>query len=114
LGNVDVTNVVIDYPRQFSVAVHVLVEGDNSGNVPSVVLEARNASGGIVTSSLGSGNNTPLVLTVSDGEHKISVRNVPAGYVLKSMRYGTIDLMEAPLKVDGPITWEIIVRLARR
>jgi hypothetical protein len=29
------------------------------------------------------------------------------------MRYGTIDLQKSPLKIDGPITWEIVVRLVK-
>jgi hypothetical protein len=54
-----------------------------------------------------------LVLTLPDGEHTINVRSVPAGYTLQSMRYGTIDLQKSPLKIDGPITWEIVVRLVK-
>jgi hypothetical protein len=41
------------------------------------------------------------------------VSNVPAGYAVKSVRYGTLDLQKEPIKVDGPITWEIVVRLVK-
>jgi hypothetical protein len=93
----------------------VLVEGDSTDppNIPPVTLEARSATGAVASSSAASNGNTPLVLTVSDGEHRVSVRNVPAGYTLKSIRYGTVDLQQTPLKVDGPITWEIVVRLVK-
>jgi len=115
VGNNDVTNLVINYPRLFSIGAHVLVEGDaaDSMNVPPITLTATSATGSVVSSSPASGPPTPLVLTLPDGEHKISVRNVPAGYALKSMQYGTIDLQKAPLKIDGPITWEIVVRLVK-
>jgi hypothetical protein len=52
------------------------------------------------------------MLNLKDGEYNISVRNIPAGYQVKSIMYGTFDLQKVPLKIDGPVTWEIIVRLA--
>jgi hypothetical protein len=77
-------------------------------------LEARHTSGQIVTSSIiSTSSGGPMQMQLSDGDHKISATNIPTGYVLKSMRYGTTDLQESPLKVDGPITWEIIVRLVK-
>jgi hypothetical protein len=30
------------------------------------------------------------------------------------MRYGNVDLQTSPLVVDGPITWEIVVRLVKK
>jgi hypothetical protein len=115
VGNNDVANLVINYPRLFSIGAHVLVEGDaaDSGNVPPITLVATSATGSVVSSSPASGPPTPLVLTLPDGEHTINVRSVPAGYTLQSMRYGTIDLQKSPLKIDGPITWEIVVRLVK-
>ena len=109
------TNLVINYPRLFSIGAHVLVEGDaaNPQSVPPITLVATSATGSVVSASGSSGNPTPLILTVPDGEHRISVRNVPAGYALKSIQYGNIDLQKAPLKIDGPITWEIVVRLVK-
>jgi hypothetical protein len=114
VGNSD-ASVTINYPRLFSIGAHVLVEGDSADppNIPPVTLEARSSTGAVVRSSPSSGSPSPMVLTVSDGDHRISVPNVPAGYTLKSVRYGTVDLQEAPLKVDGPITWEIVVRLVK-
>jgi len=115
VGNNDVTNLLINYPRLFSIGANVLVEGDaaDSMNVPPISLTATSATGSVVSSSPASGPPTPLVLTLPDGEHNISIRNVPAGYTLKSMQYGTIDLQKLPLKIDGPITWEIVVRLVK-
>ncbi len=115
VGNSDVSNLTINYPRLFSIGGHILVEGDSANPpfIPAITLEARSATGAVVTSSPSSNTPSPFVLTVSDGEHKISVRNVPAGYTLKSMQYGNIDLQKSPLIVDGPITWEIIIRLVK-
>lgn len=116
VGDSDVTNVQITYPRRFHITGHILVEGDTADppNIPPVVLEARSSTGTVTASSSASGNASPIMLSISDGEHKISVRSLPAGYALKSLRYGEINLQEAPLKVDGPITWEIVVRLVKQ
>jgi hypothetical protein len=115
VDNQDVTNLTINYPRRFHIAAQVLVDGEtgNPPNISSVVVEARSSTGAVATSSRSSENPSTSVLTVADGEHKISVRNLPAGYVVKSIRYGTLDLQEQALTIDGPITWEIVVRLVR-
>jgi len=115
VDNQDVMNLTIAYPRRFHIAAQVLVDGDtaNTPNISSVVVEARSSTGTVATSSRSPENPSTSVLTVADGEHKISVRNVPAGYVVKSIRYGTLDLQEQALTVDGPITWEIVVRLVK-
>ena len=57
VGNNDVTNLVINYPRLFSIGAHVLVEGDaaDSGNVPPITLTATSATGSVVSSSPASG-----------------------------------------------------------
>jgi hypothetical protein len=113
VGATDVTNVRINYPRRFFITGHVVVEGDTADPpaIPVVTLEARSPTG--VVSSSSRASEGIVILEVSDGDHRISVRNVPSGYALKSLMYGTTNLQEAPLKVDGPITWEIVVRLAK-
>jgi hypothetical protein len=115
VGSGDVTDLRITYPRRFHVITQVLVEGDtgDAPNVPPIVLEGRSSAGAVTASTTVSDIPGIMLLTVSDGENKISVRNVPAAYVLKSIRYGDVDLQKEPLKVDGPITWEIVVRLAK-
>jgi hypothetical protein len=42
----------------------------------------------------------------------MSVRNVPAGYRVKSMTYGATDLLKQPLKIDGLAVWTVTIRLA--
>ena len=113
VGNRDVTDVIINYPREFVVTGHTIVEGD-SGAAPQVVLEARDAkSGAGVTRTSNIVNSGVIMLNLKDGEYNVSVRSVPSGYQLKSIMYGTTDLQKAPLKIDGPVIWEIIVRLIR-
>jgi hypothetical protein len=112
VGNVDVANVVINYPRRFSVVAHVIVEGDGPTPViPSIALQATSTSGKTATASTNA--NAPALLTVSDGEHNVSLPHVPEGYRLKSIMYGGVDLLKQPLKIDGPVNWEIVVRLVK-
>jgi hypothetical protein len=115
VDNRDVTDLIINHPRRFAVAAHVVIDGDTgAAPTPPVTLEARHPSGQVVTSAvIPSSSGGPMQMQLSDGDHKISVTSIPTGYVLKSLRYGTTDLQESPLKVDGPITWEIIVRLVK-
>jgi hypothetical protein len=115
VDNQDVTGLTIAHPRRFVVAAHVVVDGDTGAQpTPKVTLEAKNAAGGTTTATvIGTSSGGPMQMSLPDGEHTVSARNIPAGYQLKSIRYGTTDLQEAPLKIDGPITWEIIVRLVK-
>ena len=105
----DLTDVIITYPREFIVGGHIIIEG-NTEATPSVTLEARNTRRGGDPRTAQSVNNV-IMLRVKDGEHNVSLRSVPAGYQLKSITYGTTDLQKSPLRIDGPSTWEIIVRL---
>jgi len=90
----------------------VLVEGDGpTPRIPAVQFQARNSNGTVVNTTTNP--NEPGILTVPDGEHTITLRTVPAGYTLKSIMYGDVDLLKQPLKIDGPVTWEIIIRLVK-
>jgi len=109
VANKDITDALITYPRDFIVTGHTIVEGGNAGGTPVVMLDAKNAAG--VSKTSGIVNAEVIMLNLKDGEYNVSLRSVPAGYQLKSMTYGTTDLQKAPLKIDGPVTWEIIVRL---
>ncbi len=117
VGDKDLTDVVITYPRRFIVAAHVLVEGEGpaSAALPEITLEARDSrepAAAPVTSS--SNNNGILLFNLKDGEYKVFLPKVPPGYELKSIMYGPIDVQKAPFKIDGPVTWELVVRLGRK
>jgi hypothetical protein len=105
----DITDAVIEYPRQFVVTGHVLLEGSGAANPPQITLEAKPATGRATTAD-GPGNGV-IMFTLKDGAYNVTARNVPSGYQVKSIMYGTTDLQKEPLKIDGPVTWEIIVRL---
>jgi hypothetical protein len=107
----DVTDVVITYPRTFIVNGHVLIEGGAPDRAPSFIIEAKDTKPGAGPPTTGASINNLITMGMKDGVYNVSVRDLPAGYQLKSITYGTTDLQKAPLKIDGPSTWEIIVRL---
>jgi len=107
--NQDVKDLVITYPRDFIVTGHIIVEGGAATSPPDVMLEAKSSAG--ITRRSDTINNSVIMFNLKDGEYNIAPRSIPAGYQLKSIVYGTTDLQKAPLKIDGPVTWEIIVRL---
>lgn len=116
VGNKDVTGVTIAIPQQYVIAGQVIVDGAPNGFVsPLVALEAKDASGTPASpiATRGGTAGKPFQIELLPGSYKISVNSLPAGYQLKSLIYGTTDLLKEPLKVDGPIPWEIIVRLTR-
>jgi len=106
--NKDVTDLIVAFPKEILVSAHVIAE-DPPAAPPAVGLEAKGPVG--TTQSRGSGS---FVLSVGKGENSISVIDIPPAYRLKSITYGDVDLQKAPLKLDGPAVWDIIVRLAPR
>jgi hypothetical protein len=106
VGNKDVTDLVVAFPQEILVSAHVIAEGVPTPP-PTITLEGKGPVG--TTQSRGSGS---FVLGLGMGENSISVVNIPDAYRLKSMTYGDVDLQKGPLKLDGPATWDIIVRLS--
>ena len=92
-------------PGEFSTMGRLVtrIEGvvvTNNGNaIPpllSVVAQQGNA-----TTRTGIGPDGRFQLQLSRGEHSIFLTNVSARYAVESMSYGSVDLFNAPLKVDG-------------
>jgi hypothetical protein len=106
VGNKDVTDLTVAYPRDILVSGHVIVEGAQTVP-PGIMVEGKGPSG---TSQSRAGGT--FILSLGNGENAISVRNIPEAYRLKSITYGDVDLQKEPLKLDGPAYWEIIVKLA--
>jgi hypothetical protein len=51
-------------------------------------------------------------LGMLEGSYKLALRDVPPGYVVKSMRYGSTDLQNAPLQVTTFPFSSIVITLA--
>jgi hypothetical protein len=115
VGSTNLTDVTISMPQERWVTGRVVIEGSNAPP-PGVSAEARSADGRILSATTPSayeGTNTGqfFVFRLRSGEYTISLRSIPAGYQLKSLSYGTVDLLKQPLKVDGTAGWDIVARL---
>jgi len=106
VGNTNVTGLIVALPQDILVTGHVIAEGAQT-TVPAVTIEGN----GKPTNSQNRVTGT-FILSLEKGENSISVRNIPGAYRLKSITYGDVDLQKAPLKLDGPAIWDIVVRLA--
>jgi len=106
VGDKNVSDVIVAFPREILVSAHVIAE-DVQGPPPTIGLEGKGQAG--TTQSRGSGS---FVLNLGKGDNSISVLNIPPAFRLKSITYGDVDLQKEPLRLDGPATWDIIVRLA--
>ena len=91
---------------QFLVPVQVHVEGGEKQPVSaygSYVTMGFTRSDGVQSEApLNSAmTNAPLPSAVVGAEYRITVNNLPDGYVLKSMTYGSTDLMTDTLKLNA-------------
>jgi hypothetical protein len=66
---------------------------------PALMLEVRRGTGrGLATAVRRDGT---FRLPLAEGEYRISLRGIPAGFSLKSLAYGSTDLLQEPLRLDG-------------
>jgi hypothetical protein len=105
VGNGNVTGLIVNNPQDILVAGHVIAEGAQT--VPTTIIVEGNGKPATMQNR-GAGT---FVLSLGNGENSISVRNIPEGWRLKSITYGDVDLQNKPLKLDGPATWDIVVRV---
>jgi hypothetical protein len=55
-----------------------------------------------------------FALTLPEGEYRAQLTSLPPGYALSSFTYGTVNLLEAPFRVDSLTPEAIILSLSRR
>jgi hypothetical protein len=55
-----------------------------------------------------------LRIMVPEGEMTFAVRDVPAGYQVKSFTYGDLDILKNPLKLDDPAIWTFVLKIGRQ
>ena len=55
-----------------------------------------------------------LRIMVPEGEMTFAVRDVPAGYQVKSFMYGDLDVLKNPLKLDDPAIWTFVLKIVRQ
>jgi len=97
VGSSDIRGIEFEAPNIHSVLVHLTTEG-LSASVPRPLF-AINYRSGTMSIGMGSFPDGSNRVLLPEGEHRI-VPNV-AGFTVKSLTYGSIDLLKDPLKI-GP------------
>jgi hypothetical protein len=115
VGNTNKTDVVLNYARQFMLTGQVVMEGLPVETPPvPVTVEVKRTDGvgpPIVTRSTPVG---VLRIMAPEGELSFTVRDVPAGYQVKSFTYGDLDVLKNPLKLDDPAIWTFVLKIGRQ
>jgi hypothetical protein len=57
------------------------------------------------------GSSGDFTLAVTDGTYSVSVQGLPEGYRVKSARFGSLDVLSAPMRINGSSSDEIRVLL---
>ena len=115
VGNSDVRNVELIVPRQKEISGRLVLEG--RGALPRLNIPIVSATGAMTgRSTLVSINPKPdgtFRIAVPEGEHQVGrPSNLPAGYSLKSVHYGSTDLAGISLKVTATDTAELRIVVA--
>ncbi len=114
LAGTDVTGIEIAVPRQKDITGRVTLEG--RGPMPRFGMPLAPLPG-TPNSQIQFLNINPqpdgtFRVTIPEGERQIGAAgNLPAGYTLKSMTYGTTDVLKSPLKVAVSDSAELRVTL---
>jgi hypothetical protein len=115
VGNTNLTDVTITMPQERYITGKVVIEGSDAPP-PTLAAEAKGIDGRLISATKppaydGTNSGQFFLFRLRNGEYTISLRSIPAGYRLKSLSYGTVDLLKQPLKLDGPAGWDIVARL---
>jgi hypothetical protein len=105
VGNGDVRGVEILLQMPRLVRGRITVEG--GGETPWLTIDAKNRAGQLVSSTLANGG---FVLMLDESQHQISIRDLPPNYSMRSMLYGSTDLLAQTLNPSAGA--EIVVTLA--
>jgi hypothetical protein len=113
----DIRNLNLSLPRQYPISGRVeILDG---GPIPRLGLTFSTQGG---PGALGTTMNAifspqpdgTFRFTLPEGERLVRVSQLPAGFALKSLTYGTIDLQQTPIKVDtAQTTAELRVTLEK-
>jgi len=98
----DIAGIDIVIPITVSVTGSVTVE--NGGLRPRFTLSFASFKGGVNNPVTGMSTNGTFTTQVSEGEYRITWSQIPAGYFVKSITAGTVDLLAGPLVVASGTT----------
>lgn len=95
VGDVDIAGVEIEVP--YNVAGNVVVE--NGGPLPNLSLSLASTKPGAEPQNMTLSPAGAFSSQLTPGDYRFAVSGIPAGYSLKAVTAGTLDLIANPLKV---------------
>jgi hypothetical protein len=114
LTGTDVTGLEIAVPRQKNITGKLILEG--RGLMPRFTIPltppAGTSSSPVQYISINPQPDGSFTVSILEGARQVGVaNNLPAGYTLKSLTYGTTDILKNPMKVAIADTAELRVTL---
>jgi hypothetical protein len=94
VGNSDLKDV--DLSMRLPRLVQGRISVDGGVAAPWLTIDAKNRGGQIVSSTISNGR---FLLMLEDGQHRIAIRDLPSNYSLRSILYGSTDLLTQPMNV---------------
>jgi hypothetical protein len=92
VGNTDIAGLVLPAPTEITGVVVMEAEA-------SLMIVAKGTDDKAFSTAVK--RDGTFRLPIAEGEYQLSTSKLPAGLALKSMTYGTTDLLNEPLKLDG-------------
>jgi hypothetical protein len=115
VGNANKTDVILNYSRQFMLTGQVVMEGLPVDTAPApVTVEVKRADGVGTPITSRSTDVGVLRIMVPEGELIFAMRDIPAGYRVKSFMYGELDVLKSTLKLDDPAIWTFVLKIVRQ
>ncbi len=97
----DLDSVTLKVPRSVMLSGSVVVEGRAARPQFALRFSRRGTSFAVNVPVRQDGSFAAQLL---EGEYRVQVRNVPAGYYLKTLAAGTVNLLAQPLKIGAEVS----------
>ena len=108
VGTNDINDIELVFPREKNVTVRNVMDGGQASPRLSLQLESPE----ILALAIIPANSASISLPWPIGVWRLSFLNLPAGYSVKSLTYGTANLLKDPLTITDSDTAEIQITLA--
>jgi hypothetical protein len=105
----DVSGVAISIPRQVPIRGRVVME--DGSPLPDL------SASGMTVAAVGDGLTAFAVIapdgafttSSTEGEQLIQIRSIPAGYRVKSLTAGSVDLLQLPITLNSPVEIRVVL-----